>query len=92
MTKTLALVFSLLGFAGPATAQSDAVGTQTMRPVVRGRRAAVSSMRAPATEAARRILEAGGNAFDAAVAGQAVLGLTDFPITGLAVTLSCRCT
>ena len=40
-------------------------------------------MRAQATEAARRILEAGGNAFDAAVAGQAVLGLTDFADNGL---------
>jgi len=57
--------------------------THTMRPVIRGRQAAVSSMRAQATEAARRILEAGGNAFDAAVAGQAVLGLTDFADNGL---------
>jgi gamma-glutamyltranspeptidase len=35
-------------------------------------------MRSQATETARRILEAGGKAFDAAVGGQAVLGLTDF--------------
>jgi len=34
-------------------------------------------------EAARRILEAGGNAFDTAVAGQAVLALTDFADNGL---------
>jgi len=40
-----------------------------MRPVIRGRNAAVASMKAEATEAARRILDAGGNAFDAAVAG-----------------------
>ena len=59
------------------------VETQTMRPVIRGRQAAVSSMRPQATEAARRILEAGGNAFDAAVAGQAVLGLTDFADNGV---------
>jgi len=58
-------------------------GTQTMRPVIRGRQAAVSSMRIQATEAARRILDAGGNAFDAAVAGQAVLGLTDFADNGV---------
>ena len=84
MTKTLGLVFLLLGFAGPVVAQStDAVTTHTMRPVIRGRHAAVSSMRSQATEAARRILEAGGNAFDAAVAGQAVLGLTDFADNGL---------
>ena len=84
MTKTLALVFLLLGFACPGIAQSgDAAETQTMRPVIRGRQAAVSSMRAQATEAARKILEAGGNAFDAAVAGQAVLGLTDFADNGV---------
>jgi gamma-glutamyltranspeptidase/glutathione hydrolase len=54
-----------------------------MRPVIRGRQAAVSSMRAQATEAARRILQAGGNAFDAAVAGQAALGVTDFADNGV---------
>ena len=54
-----------------------------MRPVIRGRQAAVSSMRSQATETARQILEAGGNAFDATVAGQAVLGLTDFADNGL---------
>jgi gamma-glutamyltranspeptidase/glutathione hydrolase len=56
---------------------------QTMRPVIRGRQAAVSSMKAEATESARRILEAGGNAFDAAVAGQAALAVTDFPMNGV---------
>ena len=48
-----------------ALAQTDS--TQTMRPVIRGRHAAIASMKAEATEAARRILDAGGNAFDAAV-------------------------
>jgi hypothetical protein len=38
----------------------------TMRPVVRGRQGAVSSMKPEATDVARRILQAGGNAFDAA--------------------------
>ena len=57
--------------------------TQTMRPVIRGRHAAVASMKAEATEAARRILDAGGNAFDAAVAGQAALGVTDFSLNGV---------
>jgi len=56
---------------------------QTMRPVVRGRVAAVSSMKAEATKAARRILEEGGNAFDAAVGGQAALAVTDFPSNGV---------
>src|SRR5215468_11290504 len=59
------------------------VPSQTMRPVVRGRYAAVSSMRPQATEAARSILDAGGNAFDAAVAGQVVLGLADFADNGV---------
>ncbi len=45
-----------------------------MRPVIRGRHAAVASMKAEATEAARQILAMGGNAFDAAVGGQAALG------------------
>jgi gamma-glutamyltranspeptidase / glutathione hydrolase len=57
--------------------------TQTMRPVIRGRHAAIASMKAEATEAARRILDAGGNAFDAAVAGQAALAVTDFSLNGV---------
>src|SRR6059058_2639383 len=67
-----------------ANAQGDDPSVvNTMRPVIRGRTAAVSSMRAEATEAARRILQAGGNAFDAAVAGQAALAVTDFPWNGV---------
>jgi len=62
--------------------QSDD-SAQTMRPVIRGRHAAVASMKAEATEAARRILDAGGNAFDAAVAGQAALAVTDFSLNGV---------
>lgn len=64
------------------TQTSDSVG-QTMRPVIRGRTAAVASMKAEATEAARRILDAGGNAFDAAVGGQAALAVTDFALNGM---------
>jgi gamma-glutamyltranspeptidase / glutathione hydrolase len=79
-----AFLVLLLGFAQPALAQGiDSSGSHTMRPVIRGRQAAVSSMRAQATEAARQILQAGGNAFDAAVAGQAVLGVTDFADNGV---------
>jgi gamma-glutamyltranspeptidase / glutathione hydrolase len=54
-----------------------------MRPVIRGRHAAVASMKAEATEAARQILDAGGNAFDAAVGGQAALAVTDFSLNGV---------
>src|SRR6266581_4833058 len=55
----------------------------TMRPVIRGTHAAVSSMKPEATRAAENILRAGGNAFDAAVAGQAVLALVDPAINGI---------
>jgi len=62
---------------GQEEAEGDARAGRTMRPVITGRQYAVSSMKHQATEAAVRILEAGGNAFDAAVAGQAVLALVD---------------
>lgn len=64
-------------------ADEDEERATTMRPVIRGRRAAVASMKAEATEAARRILDAGGNAFDAVVAGQAALAVTDFASNGV---------
>ena len=77
-----ALPASLALSGALALAQSDNSG-QTMRPVIRGRHAAVASMKAEATEAARRILDAGGNAFDAAVGGQAALAVTDFSLNGM---------
>src|SRR5581483_717262 len=64
-------------------AQDELPAHSTMRPVIRGRQAAVASMKAEATEAARRILAAGGNAFDAAVAGQAALAVSDFALNGV---------
>jgi gamma-glutamyltranspeptidase / glutathione hydrolase len=88
LAKTLAIGISLLCliFAGTANGQSrSAEGSwpHTMRPVVRGRKAAVASMKAEATDVARQILEAGGNAFDAAVGGQAALAVTDFGLNGV---------
>jgi len=77
-----ALLASLALSGALALAQSDNSG-QTMRPVIRGRHAAVASMKAEATEVARRILDAGGNAFDAAVGGQAALAVTDFSLNGI---------
>jgi gamma-glutamyltranspeptidase/glutathione hydrolase len=56
---------------------------KTMRPVIRGRHYAVASMKPEATRAAERILEAGGNAFDAIVAGQAVLSVVDAAMNGV---------
>jgi gamma-glutamyltranspeptidase/glutathione hydrolase len=76
---TLALAIVAFAIALPCFAQ-DEIEPQpghTSRPVIAGRQYAVSSMKHQATEAAVRILEAGGNAFDAAVAGQAVLALVD---------------
>jgi gamma-glutamyltranspeptidase / glutathione hydrolase len=73
---SLAMAHQLLAQSGESTGQ-------TMRPVIRGRHAAVASMKAEATEAARRILDAGGNAFDAAVGGQAALAISDFSLNGV---------
>ena len=74
----------LLGSAAFAAAQDDEpAASATMRPVLRGRQAAVSTMKPEATEVARRILQGGGNAFDAAVGGQAALGVTDFALNGV---------
>jgi len=62
---------------------ADDARTGTMRPVIRGRTQAAASMKPEATRAAERILQAGGNAFDAAVAGQAVLGIVDAASNGV---------
>ncbi len=78
------LLTRLLAF--DCKAQDDdtrATNARTMRPVIRGRQYAVASMKAEATRAAERILEAGGNAFDAIVAGQAVLGVVDAALNGV---------
>ena len=83
MRQSLVAATLVLAFAGGAFAQDDDPSSATMRPVIRGRQAAVTSMKPEATEAARRILQAGGNAFDAAVAGQAALAITDFPSNGV---------
>lgn len=79
------LMGALVWTATPATAQSQRLyervliehsgSGRTVKPVVMGTHYAVTSMMPQATLAAQRILESGGNAFDAAVGGQAVLGL-----------------
>lgn len=86
LPRTLAICISLVcvGSATNAIAQAQyASASRTMRPVIRGRQAAVSSMKPEATEAGRHILEAGGNAFDAVVSGQAALAVTDFALNGV---------
>src|SRR4030095_9043290 len=89
MRKRHALVggLLLLGIVGTPNVRaqdpSDEIRTNTMRPVVRGRVHAAASMKPEASRAAERILQAGGNAFAAAVAGQAVLGIVDAASNGV---------
>ncbi|MGH9831833.1 MAG: gamma-glutamyltransferase, partial [Blastocatellia bacterium] len=66
-----------------AQEQEERATSRTMRPVIRGRYYAAASMKAEATRAAERILEAGGNAFDAIVAGQAALAVVDAAANGV---------
>src|SRR5262245_44282323 len=61
----------------------DEIRVNTVRPVIRGRTQAAASMKPEATRAAEQILLAGGNAFDAAVASQAVLGIVDAASNGV---------
>jgi len=61
----------------------DSTAGRTMRPVIRGTNYAVSTRKPQATQAAERILRSGGNAFDAAVAAQAVLSVVDPAMTGI---------
>src|SRR2546430_14672155 len=84
----IALVGALMGSLAGATMGQEgesetAAANRTMRPIVRGQHFAVAAMKAEATRAAERILEKGGNAFDAIVAGQAVLGIVDAAMNGI---------
>lgn len=78
----LLLALSASVFAQDA-AQPAARPERLTRPVVRGRSYAVASMRPESTQVAEQILRRGGNAFDAAVAAQAVLALVDAPNNGV---------
>src|SRR5437764_4897415 len=84
----IALVGALMGSLAGATMGQEgesetAAANRTMRPIVRGQHFSVAAMKAEATRAAERILEKGGNAFDAIVAGQAVLGIVDAAMNGI---------
>jgi len=82
--RTKTILFALLCGLGGVLAGAQAPSWKaTTRPVIRGRHYAVSSMKPESTLAAERILLAGGNAFDAAVAGQAVLGIADTAMNGV---------
>src|SRR4051794_32473291 len=79
------MITALLWNATPAAAQGQRLyervlierpgARRTVKPIVMGTHYAITSMMPQATLAAQRILESGGNAFDAIVGGQAVLGL-----------------
>src|SRR5258707_1121278 len=56
---------------------------QTMKTLARGTHYAAASMMPQATVAAEHVLSAGGNAFDAIVAGQAVLGVVHSNMNGI---------
>src|SRR5216683_2223705 len=76
----LAALFALTAMAQPRQMYERVFVQQTgsrrtAKPVVMGTHYAVTSMMPQATLAAERILQSGGNAFDAIVGGQAVLGL-----------------
>ena len=77
ISETRKLAMWLLFIAAVLILADIAQAQRTMRPVIRGTRYAVSSRKPQASQAAERILRNGGNAFDAAVAGQAALCVTD---------------
>jgi len=83
------VAFFLALFAACVNAQSgddappQASAGQTMKPLVRGTEYAVASMAPQATLAAEHVLRGGGNAFDAIVAGQAVLGVVQPNLSGM---------
>src|ERR1700686_2353540 len=88
MKRLLSLIL-LAAIAALATnAQtSDGVerppGMQTMKPLARGTQYAAASAAPQATLTAEHVLRAGGNAFDAIVAGQAVLGVVQPSANGI---------
>lgn len=85
LLKSAAVVIIICAFAGTTMTQEEGSSSanKTMKPVVRGQHYAAASMKPEATRAAQRILEKGGNAFDAIVAGQAVLGIVDAAMNGI---------
>jgi gamma-glutamyltranspeptidase / glutathione hydrolase len=70
-------------FGQPQRPAPDAAPRQTMKQIVRGTDYAAASMAPLATLTAEHVLQSGGNAFDAIVAGQAVLGLVQPSANGL---------
>src|SRR5580765_4715317 len=71
------------GAAGDEEEQPVNRANQTMKTLARGTHYAAASMMPQATVAAEHVLSAGGNAFDAIVAGQAVLGVVHPNMNGI---------
>ena len=78
--RRIGLISALVFVAVVSTPQAQ---TSTWRPVVLSDTGMIASGHPLASEAGIRILKAGGNAVDAAVAAWAVQGLTEPEMTGL---------
>jgi gamma-glutamyltranspeptidase/glutathione hydrolase len=90
MIRKISLALCVFGlFAGlqaQTTGDEEAPprpANQTMKQLVRGTEYAVASMMPQASLTAEHVLRAGGNAFDAIVAGQAVLGVVQPNMNGM---------
>jgi len=81
--RFVSLLFCAAAVFAQTAEDAPQPANKTTRPAIRGTQYAVVSMKPQASQVAERILQMGGNAFDAAVAGQAVLGLADFPMNGV---------
>jgi gamma-glutamyltranspeptidase / glutathione hydrolase len=82
LTLTAVGVYAQQNAAG-SRGGAGARPAQTMKPLVRGTQYAATALMPQASLAAERILHDGGNAFDAIVAGEAVLGVVQPSANGL---------
>jgi gamma-glutamyltranspeptidase / glutathione hydrolase len=90
MIRKISLALCALGMLAGAQTQTSGdeeapprQANQTMKQLVRGTEYAVASMMPQASLTAEHVLGAGGNAFDAIVAGQAVLGVVQPNMNGM---------